>query len=279
MNDMECLARWPGWAEKRPAEILASDAWAMRVRWGDEEATLRLGGNRPRDVVALRISFDDEEHFLGLGRREAYPDLAALWERKNDIPQALVLALVEKECGKLLQLLENAVRRQLKVIGLADADARDGTRGFEVRRKDGTMLADFALDVSPMVEEAFGDLSAIDTSHESIRSLTRAATVEYAAFALGAEAEGLASGDYLLAPELDNPVAARWCVDAPADDGKFHLRAAVPGTVTFAHFVDGAMPEVPVPDALELYAGSRRIAAGRYAKLAEQGAFAVEEVL
>ena len=155
MNEMHVLSSWPGWAEKTPEDLLRHEAWSMRVRWGDDEARLRFSDNRPRDVLALKIAFDDEEHFLGIGEREAFPDLAALWDRKKELPGTLMLALVEKECGKLLQLLENAVRCQLKIIDLADESEREGTRGLEVVGADGKIIASFALTVSPLVTEAF----------------------------------------------------------------------------------------------------------------------------
>ena len=185
MNEMQILASWPGWAEKRPDELLEHEAWSMRVRWEDQEARLRLSDNRPRDIIALEITFDGEAHFLGIGERQVFPDLCALWDRKNEIPQNLVLALVEKECGKLLQLLENTVRRQLKITGFTDPERRAGARGFEVVGLDGSVIASFALDVSPAVLESFGDISAIDTVHPSIRSMSRPAVVEYAVFGLG----------------------------------------------------------------------------------------------
>lgn len=278
MNEMQLLARWPGWAAKSAEEIMSSPAWSMRVRWGDDEARLKFSDNRPRDVLALKIAFDDEEHFLGIGEREEFPDLATLWERKNEIPQALVLALVEKECGKLLQLLENAVRRQLKVIGLADPAERDGTQGFEVVDMDGAVISNFALNVSPIVVEAFGDISAIDTSHPSILSMTRPAVVEYASFSLGKDSSAVEPGDYLLAPELGNPVAAKWCTDEAPDDGKFRLRATASEQISFSSFAEGKMPAVPVAETLDLYLGSKRIATGRSARLGNQSAFAVEEV-
>lgn len=279
MNEMQLLARWPGWAGKSAEEIMSSPAWAMRVRWGDDEARLKFSDNRPRDVLALKIEFDGEEHFLGIGERETFADLKTLWDRKNDIPSSLVLALIEKECGKLLQLLENAVRRQLKVIGLADAAERDGTRGFDVVGADGAIIASFALNVSEAVAESFGDISAIDASHLAIRSMTRPAVAEYAVFSLGEESSSFGSGDYLLAPELDNPAAAKWCVDEIPDDGKFRLRSVAAEPVSFSSFVDDAMPEVPAPDALDLYKGAVKIASGRFARLGGQSAFAVEEVL
>lgn len=278
MNEMHILSSWPGWAEKAPEDLLQHEAWSMRVRWGDEEAHLRLSENRPRDIVALEISFDGESHFLGIGEREIFPDLYALWDRKDEIPQNLVLALVEKECGKLLQLLENSVRRQLKITGLADPAGRAGTRGFEVVGPAGGIIASFALNVSPVVLEAFGDISAIDTSHNSIRSMSRPAVVEYAVFGLGEDPSRIECGDYLLAPELENPAAAKWCVESPMDDGKFHLRASASEMVTFASFADGVMPPVPKPEALELFFGAKSIASGRASRLGEQYAFAVEEV-
>ena len=94
MNEMNILSSWPTWNEKSSVDFLEHEAWAMRVRWGDEEARLRLSNNRPRDVIALEVTFDDEPHFLGIGERETFPDLYKLWDRKDEIPQNLVLALV-----------------------------------------------------------------------------------------------------------------------------------------------------------------------------------------
>ena len=74
MNEMHILSSWPGWAEKTPEDLLRHEAWSMRVRWGDDEARLRFSDNRPRDVLALKIAFDDEEHFLGIGERETFAD-------------------------------------------------------------------------------------------------------------------------------------------------------------------------------------------------------------
>lgn len=279
MNGIELLSRWPGMQEMRPEEILASEAWAMRSHWGDEEVVVRRTENRPRDVIALKIALDDEEHFLGIGERETFPDLAVLWERKQDLPGALVLALVEKECGKLLQLLENTIRRQLRILGLASLEEREGSIGFEVVNAKGKILASFALPLSSMVVEAYGDFGAIDIRHPIIRGMTRPVGVEYATFTLGDEATTLAPGDYILAPELDNPLAARWSIGAPRDDGKYHLRATDTVEVPFAAFADEVLPEIPKPECLELFHGAKRIAVGRRAQLGEQCAFAVEEVL
>ena len=100
----------------------------------------------------------------------------------------------------------------------------------------------------------------------------------YAVFGLGEDPSRIECGDYLLAPELENPAAAKWCVESPMDDGKFHLRASASEMVTFASFADGVMPSVPKPEALELFFGAKSIASGRASRLGEQYAFAVEEV-
>lgn len=280
MNAIELLSRWPGWAKKTPDELLASEAWAMRVHWADEEVVLRLSANRPRDIIALKIALDDEEHFLGLGKRESFPDLAMLWDRKTDLPGTLVLALIEKECGTLLQLLENALRRQLSVIGLTEITERDDSQGFEVVNKQGAILASFALNMSPMVKESLGDIAAIDVHHPAIRSMTRPAKVEYVNFALGNESANLSPGDYLLAPELGNVVAARWSVeDPPAEDGRFRMRSVQAVEIPFAHFADEEMPEMMTPTALELFKGKTLIATGHAVQLGEASAMAIEEVL
>lgn len=280
MNGIENLSRWPGWAEKTPDELLASEAWAMGTRWGDEDVVLRLSNNRPRDIIALKIALDDEEHFLGIGERDSFPDLAALWNRKKEIPDTLVLALLEKECGKLFQLLENSIRRQLSVIGLTDVGAREGTQGFEVVNRKGKILASFALNLSSMVKSAFGDLAAIDVTHPAIRAMTRPTKVEYAVFALSEESQAVAPGDYLLAPELSNTVAARWCVDdPPVDDGRFRIRSTMAVEMPFSHFADNDMPPIASPTSLELFKGKTLIATGHYAQLGDASAMAIEEVL
>jgi hypothetical protein len=48
--------------------------------------------------------------------------------------------------------------------------------------------------------------------------------------------------------------------------------------VAFAAFADGAMPQAPEPESLELFCGSKSVASGRACRLGAQLAFAVEEV-
>lgn len=276
----DMLANWPGWDRKTADELIASPAWAMRVRWGDAEMRMRFAEDAPRDVIGLRIAFDGEEHFLGLGNRASFPDLNALWAEKKRLPDALVLALVEKECGNLLQLLENAVRAQLTVIGLADPEARASARGFEVTDAKGTRVAFFSMTVSPLVKEAFGDVSHIDTSHPEIRALEMPAAAEYASFLLNdAEAAGLAPGDCLLLPEAEGPAPGRWIPQGVPADGRFHVVADAPGTLAFGALADGVLPEVPPPGRLALVRDGKTLAVGSFCRLGIRPAFAVEEVL
>ncbi len=280
MTALDLLANWPGWNTKTADELIASPAWSMMVRYGDAEMRLRLSKTAPRDVIGLRIAFDGEEHFLGLGNRETFPDLHALWHEKRRLPDALVLALVEKECGNLLQLLENAVRRQLSVVGLANPDERAEAQGFEVVDAGGTIVAFFSLTLSHMVKTSFGDVANIDTAHPAIRALEMPSQIQYAAFRLNeAEAAGLASGDHLLLPEAVGLAEAKWLPQGAPHDGCLHVLADAPAVLTFGELADGALPAIPAPTRLMLVRDGRTLAVGRFTQLARQPAFAIEEVL
>ncbi len=280
MTVLDMLANWPGWDKKTAEELMASPAWAMTVRYGDEEMRLKFSSAPPRDVIGLRIAFDGEEHFLGLGNRETFPDLNILWHEKKRLPDALVLALIEKECGYLLQLLENAVRRQLKVIGLADPEERADAQGFEVTDAGGRIVASFSMTLSHMVKTSFGDVSNIDVSHPDIRAMEMSAQIQYASFMLNeSDAAGIASGDYLLLPEASDPAGAKWLPQGAPDDGRFHVLADTPATLTFGELADGALPPVPEPARLLLVRNGKKIAAGSFSLLAGRPAFATEEVL
>ncbi len=280
MTAVDLLANWPGWANKSADEFLASPAWAMPVRYGDAEMRLRLSSTAPRDVIGLRIAFDGEEHFLGLGNRKTFPDLNALWHEKKRLPDALVLALVEKECGDLLQLLENAVRRQLSVVGLADPAERSDAQGFEVLDTAGKIVAFFSLTLSHMVKTSFGDVANIDTAHAAIRALEMSAEIQYAAFQLNeTDAKGLASGDSLLLPEATNLAGAKWLPQGAPKDDFFHVLAEAPGVLTFGALADATLPPVPAPTNLKLVRGGKTLAVGSFARVGGQPAFAIEEVL
>ena len=276
MNAFELLQNWPSWKGASAEAIYASEAWAMPTRWGDRPCLLRRSGTVFRDVLGIAIRLDDEEHFLGLGNRETFPDLQTLWEVKNDLPDALKLALVEKECGPLLQLLENAARRQLTVVGVAPSAARDGATGFEVVDAENNILASFDLDVTPGLVKTFGQFKCLDLNHEAIRSMTRDAWLVYASFSLTEEElAGLAIGDYLLLPEIAGD-AAKWQTALPQDD-LLTIASPEPAALTFAQLADGPLPPAPTPTLLRIYRQGKAFAQGRLDTLAGQPALAIEE--
>ncbi len=280
MTPIDMLANWPGWEQKTPEEIMASPAWAMTVRWGDEEMTMRCSKAAPRDVIGVRIAFDGEEHFLGLGNRETFPDLNILWTEKKKLPEALILALIEKECGTLLQLLENAVRCQLNVLGLASPEERAGMQGFEVVNARGQIMAFFSMTTSRLVTINFGDVTHIDVSHPTIRALEMPATIQYAAFQLNEdEVATIASGDVLLLPEVADLSTAKWLTQGVPADDFYHVIADERAILTFGALADGKLPAIPSPNRLTLVRNGQTLAVGSFCHLGQQPAFAIEEVL
>ncbi len=280
MTLIDMLANWPGWDQKTPDEILASPAWAMKVRWNDEEMILRCSKEAPRDVIGIRIAFDGEEHFLGLGNRSTFPDLNILWTEKKNLPDALILALIEKECGALLQLLENAVRCQLTVLGLASPEERAGTQGFEVVNARGEIIAFFSMSISRLITLNFGDVAHIDTSHSEIRALEMRAFIQYATFSLNdAEAATITSGDCLLLPEANDPSTAKWLMMGVPANESFYVIADEQASITFGQMADGQLPAIPPPNRLALVRNGKTIAVGCFCYLGQHPAFAIEEVL
>ena len=282
MKPSEIVAALPQWRDAKAAALLDSPAWAMPCRLGDSQDVIRQGAIRPADPLALAIRFEDEPHTLCIAPSPRFAELSRIWPSLGEVPEQIVLALVEKECGVLLQALENAVRRQLKIDGLAK-DATSADNAICAQIADIT----FTLTRSVTVVEAFGQLRHLDLTHPSIRDTSLAAEYEYAAFALPEdEIATLATGDALLLPELGSS-KPRLIADglltldesgvAPCvADTLVHVRGAMPGTVTLGELFDGsaAIPAAATP--LKLVAAGRTIATGRLDTLASQNAFFVE---
>ena len=225
MNPLDILSALPPFRDWSPAEVLASPAWAMPCRLGDEEGRLVAeGALLPADPLRLAVRFADDPATLALADSPLFPELHALWASRAEVPSPILLALVEKECGPLLQLLENAAGRQLAVDGLAEtgpeqAGAPDSSlvtrhsslgeaRPFSLRRATGEELCSFALTLSPAVLESFGALRNLDTAHSSVRELELPAVMQLAAPVLSsADLESIAPGDHLLLPEVQPPAA------------------------------------------------------------------------
>ena len=280
MSANELIEKWPGIAGADAAAIFGMDAWAMPVGYNGNDATLVKDATRERDVIGLEIRFDAERHFLALAVSDAYPELSKVWTERTKLPDEIVLALVEKECGALFQTLENAARRQVSVIGLADREAAKAenvkAQAFALRDASGETVCDFSLSMSPALFAEFGRVENLDANHESIRALTRPARAEYAAFSLTEdELKGLAVGDHLLLPEIGSQ-PAKWLTGDEKADDLVHVLGPDAAAISFAAFADEQLPEPPEPVAMELHFHGKCIAEGRLQALGAQSAFAVE---
>ena len=289
MKPFEILSSLPKWSRLTPDAIVDSPAFAMPCRLGDESATLVLGATHPADTISLSVLVEDEPHVLSLSRSPRFKELDAIWDSRGDVPEPILLALVERDAGPILQLVENAVRRQLKLVGLAAAsDGADADAQVLFAQ-----VADvvFSLTRSATVKSAIGSLRNLDLSHESIRSTPLPAVVEYAAFSLpDSDAAGLSVGDAVLLPEVGTVpsrviVDGRFVIDKDGvsryEAGDLvHVVDATPMDITLGELFDATetpRAEAATPSgAIKLVVRGSILAAGRLDKLADQPAFIVE---
>ena len=288
MKTHEILSMLPQWADAAPETLLDSPAWAMPCRLGDDSATLRRADVTPCDTLDLAGLLDGERHVLSIADSPRFADIHALWPSRAEVPEPILLALVEKECGPLLQLVENAVRRQLKIEGLVSESIPDARTVF-------AQVNDvvFGLTRSQMVEAAFGQLRFIDCSHQAVRDAVLPCETELAAFTLpAAELASLAVGDALLLPEVGTVpprlvVDGRFVVDENGvipfkDDGRLRVVGAETRTVTLGELFDRAESPAPeksaVPAQIRLVATGKTVAHGRLDRLASHPAFIVESL-
>jgi hypothetical protein len=291
MKPIEILSALPSLASSTPAAIVDSPAFAMPCRYGDSPALLRPAAVRPADTLSLAVQFGDTPHTLDLARTPHFPELDALWDSRSDVPAPILLALAERECGPLFQLLENAVRLQLRLEGIAPAaDPDPAALALEVND------VSFTLTRTPSVESALGgSLRHLDLAHPDIRSIALPAETEYASFALpAADLASLAPGDALLLPEIGTVpprliVDARFVLDSAgvtpyADDARCRVVAAEPLTLTLGALFDAAEtppapPASPTDSApLRLLLSGKTVAQGRLSPLGDHPAFLVESL-
>lgn len=267
MDALELLKTWPSWARAGAETILASPAWRMQVRFGSGHGVMTVGEAFP-DALCLDIAFDGEPFVLALSDTSLYPDLHALWTRRADLPREIVLALIEKECGDVLTMLENLVRRQLSITGISEATSVAG-RSYAVAVPGGAF--GFALAFPPETVQAFARLENLDASHPAIREMTRAARADYAVLMLTEEErQALKPSDLLLLPETF-PTKASWIVGAPSE-GAVRLLSAAETEISFGAFADDRLPAIPPPDALRLVEGGRTLFAGELTRVGDVAA-------
>jgi len=286
MKPFEILSALPQWSRLSAEAIVDSPAFAMPCRLGDETATLVLGAMPPADAISLSITLDDEAYVLSLGRSPRFKELESVWDSRADVPEPILLALVEKDAGLVFQLIENAVHKRLKLVGLGASDSPEA-------RNLVAQVADvvFAITRTPAVVSAIGNLRNLDLSHESIRSTPLRAVAEYAAFALPqSDVAGLEVGDAVLVAEIGTippvlVVDGRFTVGEGGvsrhDAGELvRVVDAERKDVTLGDVFDAAesprAPDAKPSGPLKLVVGSKTIATGRLDRLGNQPAFVVE---
>ena len=252
---------------------------------------MRLGAVRPADTLKLSVKLESESHVLGIAISPAFPELQSVWPSRVDVPTPILLALVEKECGPLLQLIENAVRRQLKIEGMKDdapeqdetSEGEDESLAFDVSEPS-IPTATFTLTMSPAVEEVLGQLRYIDAGDPSIRKDVSAAETEYASFA---------TGDALLLPEIgtmkpriviekclvasENGVGAWTDTDLPRICSAGESEISVGDILDMAGGSASALPPQPPENTpLKLVRSGKALVYGHLGRIGEQFAFVVE---
>lgn len=268
MDAFELLKGWPGWANANAERVLASPAWRMNVEYDGRSAEVTGASEGADDPLWLEVAFDDVRHLLGVTDSESMPELHRVWGRRDGLPPEILLALAERECGVLFQMLENATDRTLSLKGVADAAAAGARklRTFAVRTRDANApVCVFALEMSPTVSMSLGRIRNLDTGHPSIRELTIDAVAEYVGFELGeSEIERLAVGDFLLCGEMPT---AGWRYGSRPRPG---LRAvdARPGLLTFGQIADGDLPPAPDSGNLRLLRDGVPVAEGVFDRVA-----------
>lgn len=273
MDARELLKVWPDWQRAGTETVLASPAWRMPVRMNGTEGTM-VATTPPADFLVLDVTLDGEAHRLALTDTSAYPDLHLLWKRRGELPEPLLLALVEKECGGVFSLVESVTRRILAVKGLSSAD--EGLRYFSVSAA-GIDIA-FGLDVTPDLAATLGRLDYIDPAHPAVRASMRPARAVLGSLSLTEEELAtLTPGVSLLLPEGFGE-GARW---VPADEMEASegLPLVAPGEVelSFATFADESFPPIPDGTTFELMRGGRVLCRCADARVGQVRALKVTE--
>lgn len=262
MDAQNLLKSWPMWSKAGAETILASPAWRLPVRYGEKQGVMTIVPSAEvsadclaAEAIRLEATLDGEPFTLALADTPLYPDLHLLWSKRSDLPPEIVLALVEKECGGVLEMLEKILRRQLGLKGLADSSATTSSvaRVFRVTLPDGTL--DLSLSLPPEVLPQLARLENLDTGHASIRELTRPAYLDYTVLMLTEEErQALAPGSCILLPE-NFPATQAWAVEPP-EEGSIHLVSRATTDISFAAFADDSLPPVPPPESLVLSLGA-----------------------
>jgi len=277
MDARDLVREWPGLSGLGADACLAHPAWQMSVLFGPRRARLVASSlaMTADDPVALAITLDDEPHVLRIAPSPLFPDLDLLWPKRGALPSELLMALVERECGELLQLVEKTLRRQLGVKGFADG-ALAPTHGFRLETDGGAL--EFALDLTPEMLPVLGQVDCLDPTHGSVRALTRPAFAAYSPVLLTNEECARLSPGCCIVPPGDLMSTARWIVTLPSDE-VVNVLSARPTEIPFAAFADEAMPEIRPPESVALCRHGRIFAEAQVGRLGEAVVLRITKIL
>ena len=279
IGELEKVPAAGGLAGLSPAETLAHPAWMLPVEWDGARAELRSDGAVPADAIAVRVRFGATPCVLALAASEAFPELSRLLPVRSAVPEAILLAEIEKEAGPLLAALEDATRMEVAVDGLCEP-AADAT-AFRIVR-DGEDLVRFTLTVAPALLKALGDPKRLDATHPSIAEQPLDCELEYAKIDLSsAELAGLAAGDAILLPEMDGKTPARLVLAGRGDAAALRVIDAEPARTTVGAWLE-AEGEIrrarTEPCRLRLVKGGATLASGELSRLGERPALRVAAI-
>ncbi len=262
MDALELLKNWPGWQTADAETLFDSPAWRLPVTFGDAPGVLTKADEEVSEPLVVVLSFDDEVCELGLFDSPLFPDLHCLWAKRHDLPLEVLLALIEKECGAVFQMLEDVVKKLVAVKGVIVKATMPATL-LSCRRPDGSSFV-FQMARSRGVIATFGQFENLDLFHPSIRSLVRPARGLYAALSLEAgDTAALGEGDLLLLPEDETPT---WLLSLP-EDGILRVCTREEGELAFAEVADEEKPPIPEAEAVAVYRGGRLFARGNVVSL------------
>ncbi|GEM_PF-5785236 len=228
----EIIANWPEFTKLNAESILASPGYAAKCNWPTPESTLTFGGKRPGIALALQVRFGNNNALLGIPDdehcAELFPTLANVLQ-SQEVPEPLLLAVVENDLAPLFQLLEEISEEHLQILGIAPADdgAFGNARVFRIL-SNGQEQISFLLTLTPELIHDFGQLKHLNPMTPEIGDKTLPAQVMLAKFSLSQkELQDLAPGDRILLPECP-PDSTPWKVQVIVAD-KFQISATLDG--------------------------------------------------
>ncbi len=280
MRPLDFIKELPPFATMSPMEILAHPAWGIAQTVSGKACLMKADGIAPAEAFSLKVRFGKEECVLSLAPCRAMPEFSKLLAIREQVPEAVLLAVLESEAGMLFQMLEDAVRIELSIGSPTDSPGASPVPFRLLQQEEGNEYH-FTLAMTPPVLATLGTLEHLDLTHPSIADIPLEAEVEYAVFDLSPEEEaGLAVGDCLLLPELSGEKPGRIVLRGKGDSKRLRILADTTRHISFADYVaaDG-MPRCDADtDALLLLKAGARRASGHLVKLGVQNAMQLEAI-